>query len=616
MPSRRRTSLARASLVLATLGLGARPAAAQELHVQPYLQDATPTSVWISWETTSGEESRVEWGLDETLGATAMGSAIAIEGEARVHEVPLTGLSPATRYYYRVHTGTASSETSFFTTPPMPEAEASARFVFVSDMQRDRANPDVYRRVMQEGVAVFLAGEGELDRALSAVIVPGDLVDDGLAYESWRDEFFDPGAPIMGHVPFYPAIGNHERNAHYYYDYFHLPDSGAEAGNRERWWQLDHGNVRIIGLDSNLYVLLGAQEAFFESALASACTNDAIDFVFVALHHANVSELWPAGEAPIAVSVSERMAAFQRECGRPTAQFFGHTHGYSRGAAREGAHLWVNVASAGGNIDSWDEYGDQYDSDDVSVSQDEWGFVVVDVTAGADPTLHLRRVSLGNEATPRDNEVRDEITVRRFDEPPTRPTPEGPRGLVTAACGTMRASDFVDPDGDLQGAAHWQVAARCDEFESPLVDRVRWFENWYGGEDTQAGDDLIDEPVALAGEPEPAEGDYRCWRVRYRDRGLAWSEWSEPVAFRIDRSGATPAMGCDDPSTLEPPPRLDAAVDPDAGSVASDGGELDAGVSTPPNGCACRASSGQAPSLAWASGLLVLAAGLRRRRPR
>ncbi|MBN8616661.1 MAG: fibronectin type III domain-containing protein, partial [Deltaproteobacteria bacterium] len=564
---------------------------AQTLNVGPYVQDARPSSAWILWETTSGEESRVEWGADETLGAEVTGTAHASEGEARVHEVQLTGLTPATRYHYRVHTGTASSETFFFTTPAAASDEAGFRIVFVSDMQRDDANPDVYRRVMQDGVMSFLADEGDLDRALAFVVLPGDLVENGLEYPEWRDHFFEPGAPLMRHVPFYPTLGNHERDAHYYYDYFHLPESGVTGENAERWWHLDHGNVRVIGLDSNRFVLLGEQEEFLDASLASACTDDAIDFVFVALHHANVSELWPAGQAPFAATVAERMDAFGRECGKGTAQLYGHTHAYSRGASREARHLWVNVASAGGNLDYFGEYGNQYDSDAVDVSQDEWGFVLIDVTAGADPSFRLRRVSLGNEMVARENEVRDELTIRRYDEAPMRPVARAPRGRVTAACTTLRASDFVDPDGDLHGATRWQVAERCDELDdAPIVDRIRSFQNWYGGVDTQAGDDLSDEPLVLAGETPLAAGDYRCWRVRHRDRGLAWSEWSEPIAFLIDEEGATPAMGCDDPSVIEPP-TVDAGVDRDAGVSPDDAG--DAGdLAIGGGGCACRAGSG------------------------
>ena len=58
-------------------------ALAAELIVQPYLQSATPTSMWISWETDSGEGATVEWGehepfVDATEGTGAVGLSIAI----------------------------------------------------------------------------------------------------------------------------------------------------------------------------------------------------------------------------------------------------------------------------------------------------------------------------------------------------------------------------------------------------------------------------------------------------------------------------------------------------------------------------------------------------------
>ena len=46
-----------------------------QILVQPYLQDAEPNSIVIMWETTSGEESIVEWGTTEKLGKKASGKA-------------------------------------------------------------------------------------------------------------------------------------------------------------------------------------------------------------------------------------------------------------------------------------------------------------------------------------------------------------------------------------------------------------------------------------------------------------------------------------------------------------------------------------------------------------
>ena len=64
----------------------------------------------------------------------------------------------------------------------------------------------------------------------------------------------------------------------------------------------------------------------------------------------------------------------------------------------------MNVATAGGNIDYWGEYA-QADYSEFTVTQDEWGFVLVEVEAGDEPEFVLKRISRGNENTFRDNET-------------------------------------------------------------------------------------------------------------------------------------------------------------------------------------------------------------------
>lgn len=578
------------SMRFAPLGLFffAAPALAQEIEVQPYVQDREPTSAWILWETTSGEESRVEWGPTEALGTTSTGGAITTEGSHRVHEVELAPLTPGTRYHYRVHTAAASSAIYHFTTPALPEAETSFRLIAVSDMQRDRANPDVWGRIIHEGILAFLEGDAPVpDEALSLVLIPGDLVDDGREHAQWVDEFFAPAADLMSYVPFYPVLGNHERDHHFYYDYFRLPEGGP---NPDRFWSFDHGNVRIVGLDSNAALFGSDQEALLEGALDDACTSDTIDFVFVQMHHPYHSELWPAGESIFARQVTQRVDAFARDCGRPAVMFYGHTHAYSRGASRDAAHLWINVATAGGNIDYFGEYGNQYDDPEVQISQDEWGFVVLDVEAGDAPRFRLRRFGMGNETTEATRELRDELSIRRFGEPPGTPAPTVPRGRVATSCGTLSASAFGDPDGDAFFAAHFQVSTSCEDWRDPVVDLYQAAENLYGGEDLAAGDDLSDAPFSgLSTET------YYCWRVRYRDTNLAWSDWSTPLAFELADDGAA---SCDDGSMLVPT---------DAGT--------DAGALPPAEGgCACRAGRASPPPVLGLGLLVALGAVIRRRR--
>jgi hypothetical protein len=247
-------------------------------------------------------------------------------------------------------------------------------------------------------------------------------------------------------VPFYPVFGNHEQNTDYYIRYFHLPDNGSD-GYEEHWYYTDYSNLRVIGLDSNGGYQVQEQLDWLEYVLIDACENDNIDFVFAQLHHPFKSELWTPGESNYTGDVIERMEDFSDECGKPSIHFFGHTHGYSRGQSQDHNHLWVNVATAGGAIDYWGEWP-QADYEEFTVTQDEWGFVVVDVEAGEDPKFELKRSSRGNEDVSRDNEIRDNIVIRFNNIVPEQPIgylledEQDPYNII------LTASEFTDTDGD------------------------------------------------------------------------------------------------------------------------------------------------------------------------
>ena len=494
-----------------------------------------PTSAWIVWESSSGEQSLVDWGPSVALVNTATGSARTGFLNSRIHETALDDLTPATKYYYRVTTGAAVSGTHWFVTAPDPATEAAFRVVLMSDMQIDRGNPSVYGDLIADGVIDTIETRfgPDLAEELAFVMVPGDLVDNGWSYNQWRDDFFNPGAALMRHVPFYPVPGNHEANTPTFFKYFHLPDNGSR-GFEEHWWFTDYSNVRVIGLDSNTGFRNATQLAWLDDTLADACTLDDIDFVFAQLHHPHRSELWVAGELDYTGQVIEKLEQLSTDCDKPSVHFFGHTHGYSRGQSRDHNHTMVNVATSGGNIDYWGEYR-QVDYPAYSVSQDEWGFVLMEVEAGAAPEFRLTRYSRGNENLARDNEVRDEVLVRRYNGLPVTPVGVAPVGMnVNPDCLTLVGSAFTDPEGDAHGASHWQLAADCGGFDAPMIDRWLQHENWFGGVDTQAGDDLTDEVVQGL----TPSTDY-CWRLRYRDRSLGWSAWSTPVTFSTGPSRLT-----------------------------------------------------------------------------
>ena len=508
-------------------------AAAQSFEVEPYLQLVEQESAWILWETDTEGSSVVEFGLTEGLGETSEGSRADVSRGGWVHEVELPSLTSNTRYYYRVVSGDAISETQHFVTAPEPGAIDRFRFVAMSDMQHDSSNPDVFGELVSDGILRLFSErhEEDLTDALAMVLIPGDLVENGDERGDWTDQFWAEIAPLAAQVPVYPVPGNHERNASAYFEYFHPPANGS-PGFDEHWWWLDYANVRIIGLDSNSLFANPIQLDWLSAVLEETCEAEHIDFVVAQLHHPFRSELWTPGELPFTGEVIARMETFSTECRKPSAHLFGHTHGYSRGQSQDHQHLWVNVATSGGRIDNWDDYP-QADYPEFSVSRDEYGFMIFEAEGGDDPTLRLERINRGDQSVSVDNESDDMVEVRRFNERPFTPAIAVPDADANPDCTSLVASLFEDRDGDLIGGAHWQISEDCGDFRTPIVNEWRQHENWYRGENLLAGDDPSDLEIRIL----PPETDL-CARVRYRDRALSWSRWSEPAAFRTGVTAA------------------------------------------------------------------------------
>ena len=504
-----------------------------DLVVAPYLQNATPNSMTIMWETDSESPSIVEWGMYAFLTETVSGSSFSNYGNSKIHTVEIPNLLPNTRYYYRVVVGNyeSYSELHDFITPPEPSSESSFRIIAMSDMQRDNSNPNKFNEVIHDGVIDYISEEYSDDLAaeLAMVLVTGDLVVTGTSYYQWQDHFFEPSKDLFSHVPLYPVFGNHEQNTDYFINYFHPPDNGT-PGYEEHWYYTDYSNLRVIGLDSNGGYQVQEQLDWLEAVLQDACFNDHIDFVFAQLHHPYKSELWTPGESNYTGDVIDRMENFSDDCGKPSIHFFGHTHGYSRGQSHDHNHLWVNVATAGGAIDYWGEWP-QADYDEFTVTQDEWGFVIVDLEAGEEPQFALKRISRGNAHTYRDNEIRDEIVIRFNNIPPNQPIGLALMGQQDPDFLILNADSFSDVDGDEPISAQWSVYEDCDLFSTPIVTEFINMENWYYNENTQESVEINE--LILSGLN--GNSSY-CWQVRYRDSSLGWSEWSVPVSFETGES--------------------------------------------------------------------------------
>lgn len=228
--------------------------------VKPYLQFGTTDSMTLMAETSKPARMRVDYG--EALPLKLRGESA---DSSAINEVKLTGLKPFTTYFYRVtcedaQTNLARSEVLSFQTAPGPEQPWA--FGILGDTQR---NPDVTRK----------CADGIFALRPNFLLHVGDVVDDGFAKQQWVFDLFEPCARLFSQVPCFPVIGNHEKNSHWYYDYFSLPAP-------EYWYTFTYGNAQFFMIDSNKDCQPGSEQyRWLEKALAESKAT----WKFTAHHH-------------------------------------------------------------------------------------------------------------------------------------------------------------------------------------------------------------------------------------------------------------------------------------------------------------------------------------------
>jgi hypothetical protein len=220
--------------------LDAEPAAAAELTfvVEPILQFGTKESMAFVCETSVPTKVDIHYGRHALLG-----KQVSSDKASLISELTVSGLEPFHEYFYRVDATDengrkiSSKLRSFQTAPPANQAWA---FGVIGDTQR---NPEVTRR----------CAEGIFACRPNFMLHCGDVVDDGFAKNQWVKDLFEPCKELMAYVPTFPVIGNHEKDSHWYYDYFALPKP-------EHRYTFEYGNAEFFMVDSNRPLKPGSEQ--------------------------------------------------------------------------------------------------------------------------------------------------------------------------------------------------------------------------------------------------------------------------------------------------------------------------------------------------------------------
>jgi len=267
----------------------------------PCVQWIASDSATVMWQTDVPAESVVHYGI-----GTPEAFAVSDPTAATLHRLALTGLDPNVVYTYRASSGPASQTGTFSTAPP---ADQSLRFVVYGDTRTD---VQVHRKI---SAAIGASGA-------SLVFHTGDLVSSGRDYGLWGMEFFEPAGGLMQSTPLVPVPGNHEYGGVGPLWFFYFFDRPLN----EAWFAMTYGNIRFLGLDTNLDYAAGSpQHNWLVQEFQSASYRDATWHVVIFHHPPFTCTLGHSDDT----TVRSQLVPLFEQYGVDVV-FSGHSHAYER----------------------------------------------------------------------------------------------------------------------------------------------------------------------------------------------------------------------------------------------------------------------------------------------
>ena len=309
----------------------------------PYLQNVKTDAITIMWETNLPAPSIVDYGETENYGST-----VTDDKEVTIHEVTLTGLEIEKKYFYKVTTGDASGRGTFRTSP---KYDTPFKFAVWGDNRTD---------ILSHTAVAQAIAKAEPDIAINV----GDVVTEGGKYEQWGPEYFIPISAFARNVPTFIAIGNHEKDAHWFYDFVSQP------GN-EDWFSVDYGNAHFTIYDSNKDYTPGSpQFKWLKNDLKSPEAQQAT-WRFVFKHHPEYSEGWDKpGYQGEPMMQHFLMPLYEKN--KVDIVFAGHTHDYEHGLLK--GVYYIITGGGGAGLDTF-----QQDFPHITVYKSEHEFCLVEI---------------------------------------------------------------------------------------------------------------------------------------------------------------------------------------------------------------------------------------------
>lgn len=218
---------------------------------EPYLQMMSSNAVTLRWQSEKELVGVVRYGLKLDQLNKIQVEAVANEE----HEIRLTGLIPATKYFYSIGSEVEDDfkgQDFWFKTSPEINKTEWVRFWVTGD----QGYPNVIQSEVREAALDWVKQNPRISVYSSPFdfwITTGDNAYRSGTNEQFQAGFFEPYKNILRNTPVWPAYGNHDARRWVFFDIFSFPtkaESGGLASGSENFYSFDYANIHFVMLDT------------------------------------------------------------------------------------------------------------------------------------------------------------------------------------------------------------------------------------------------------------------------------------------------------------------------------------------------------------------------------
>jgi predicted phosphodiesterase len=298
----------------------------------PYLiYPGINTQMTVLWQLPLTQNCTLAWGTDTTY---STGNTATTEyGTDHQHRYTITGLTPGTKYYYKVTTPLIELAGSFRTAPATDAA--TVKFMVYGDT---RTNADSHAVIASAVNSLYGSDSGYQ----TMMLLSGDWVnsDDEI---NWTEEYFNrnysSALQMQANIPIIGCMGNHETmgaGTMVYDKYWPYPYVAPVSG---RYWSFDYGPVHIVVVDQYFSYAPGSPQYTW---LVNDLSTSTKKWKMILLHQPG----WCAGGSHgNDASVQTYIQPLCEQYGVQVV-FAGHNHYYSRAVVNGVQHVTTGAGGA------------------------------------------------------------------------------------------------------------------------------------------------------------------------------------------------------------------------------------------------------------------------------